>query len=499
MTATGRHPNNTVILQEDRWNDFGYQTLFQMYLFHDNEKIAVGDVKICEKNQGDRVPLGTFFDLTNFNELSDDFCSLGQSTEYYRILINLNHDIAIEILKRLRDCSIDKNIYDNFKELNVFRTSLLRLSSAAEALDKARSIIFGEQQEVVRHFTLDYRNSESQFDDYIVFDFEKTSLLPSQINLLVGENGVGKTRMMSDIAFLMTNYSGGQTSAQSDIPTEARLDQRPSFYRLIAISFNAFDHFAIPKGSDDRDFEYYYRGLRARPSDSNDTESEANAVQSRHTELKSLSKLLSEISDSMAAISKDSQRSEMYKDFCRRIFPKWLYADDEEFFDIAIYNELSAGQRICLNIVSGLVQLIDNESLILFDEPENHLHPMMMSTIMNIFFDLLNQYSACAIIASHSPIVAQQVPSRYVQVIHRDDYFSRFITPPNFETFGAGVDELTSQLFEAHEYERDYRHLFMKMLSDTGDNIAAVEEAFGGELTPNARMVLRQIYKSRGN
>lgn len=500
-TLIPNRPVGTLVLQEDAWDDFSYKTLFQAYLFTHVGRIDLGDVKICCENQSGRVPLGTFVGMTRVPHLEPQFCSLGQSLEYYDKINELDLSIADEYYEAMRDCAVNKEIYERFRNYDVFKLSLLRVSTASEVLDKMH-------RRSVLKFEMGFSSHGYTTSDPLVFDFEPYKDLPHRINVIVGENGVGKTKILSDLAMLMSKMGAWRSDDTTEsLVNDAWLSERPSFYRVIAVSFNAFDSFRIPQEKQARYFQYFYRGLRdisddktglRKSSERSSSTAKAGSATTRAQKdaplaLKSQQMIIAEIGDSIANIKEDEKRRDIFCQCCRRIFPSWLYEDDEDFFRPDLYENLSAGQRICLNIISGLVELVEDGSLILLDEPENHLHPMMMSTLVNILFELLhNHYNAYAIIATHSPIVVQQVPSRFVQVIHRE-VFERTVYPPKIETFGADLAELTSKIFEAFENERDYTHVLKRMLEDVG-SIEGVEDQFGGLLGTHAKIYLRGIF-----
>ncbi|USN56073.1 MAG: AAA family ATPase [Candidatus Peribacteria bacterium] len=60
-------------------------------------------------------------------------------------------------------------------------------------------------------------------------------------------------------------------------------------------------------------------------------------------------------------------------------------------------------------------------SLLLFDEPETHLHPNMIFRLMKVLNKILETYDSYAIIATHSAIVIQQIPSKHVMVLKNED------------------------------------------------------------------------------
>ncbi|MEK5757114.1 AAA family ATPase, partial [Acinetobacter variabilis] len=76
-----------------------------------------------------------------------------------------------------------------------------------------------------------------------------------------------------------------------------------------------------------------------------------------------------------------------------------------------LFGQLSSGHKIVLLILTRLVETVDEATLVLIDEPESHLHPPLLSAFMSALTELLEDRNGVAIIATHSPVVVQEVPS----------------------------------------------------------------------------------------
>ena len=69
--------------------------------------------------------------------------------------------------------------------------------------------------------------------------------------------------------------------------------------------------------------------------------------------------------------------------------------------------------------MTELVCNIEKESLILFDEPEIHLHPNAIANVMRMFSKLLEEYDSYAIFATHSPIILQNCHRRIFKYLKK--------------------------------------------------------------------------------
>ena len=143
-----------------------------------------------------------------------------------------------------------------------------------------------------------------------------------------------------------------------------------------------------------------------------------------------------------------------------------------------------------LNILTHLIANLRDQTLVLIDEPETHLHPSLMTTLITEVLRLLKVFNSFAIVATHSPLIAQQVSSQSVRVVARIEGDFAEVTTPEFECFGESLSMLSNRLFESREYDRDYTHLLDKLLKRRNYDPERVEKEFSGRLGSNARTYL---------
>ncbi len=96
--------------------------------------------------------------------------------------------------------------------------------------------------------------------------------------------------------------------------------------------------------------------------------------------------------------------------------------------------------------MTRLVELVSERTLVLIDEPEAHLHPPLAASFVRALSGLLAQRNGVAILATHSPVIAQEVPSNCVSLFFRDGA-SIGIERPEVETFAENVGLLTREIF----------------------------------------------------
>lgn len=96
-------------------------------------------------------------------------------------------------------------------------------------------------------------------------------------------------------------------------------------------------------------------------------------------------------------------------------------------------------------------------SLVLIDEPETHLHPPLVAALLRAVQVLLTASSSFAVIATHSPVVVQEVPSQFVHILERDVEGPATLREPEIETFAENIGAITRHVFSLDSSATDYQ------------------------------------------
>jgi len=455
-----------VFLLDDNWDDYGYKTLFRVSIVLEQgvKEIELGETKILEIADNERILIPRIDDT--FTSLGTNFCSLGQSVRYYRHLRDdLPTKVLREYLKSLRDIVSRPKQRARFEKAPGFDISLLRNGSARDALRRGGFYIgYPTDEAPPPKFTFTMTLPDAVAPHELEVDFRPYGALPHRMNLLIGRNGTGKTQLLAHLA--QTLYGPGEIE-DKDAPqlggTSEVIGDQPDFSKVIAISYSAFDQFPIPKKLARQTrkslFDYKYCGLR-------------NA-----TGAIDVNELKTMLDNAMEAVGREDRT-----DILRKLVIRLLGEDTAGDFvthanyRAELFQRLSAGQRFIVAVTADVVGFIEERSIILFDEPETHLHPGLLSTLIAILHEILQEFQSFAIVATHSPILLQQVPRRFVRLLRRRGAKTTIRLPP-LETFGEDLGELTRRVLDLAEPEIDF-HALIERLVQEGKTASEIREMF---------------------
>ena len=154
--------------------------------------------------------------------------------------------------------------------------------------------------------------------------------------------------------------------------------------------------------------------------------------------------------------------------------------------------KLSSGHGIILLTIVRLVEMLEEKTLVLLDEPESHLHPPLLSSYIYCLSELLKSRNAVAIIATHSPVILQEVPRKCVWKLNRSGYVSR-ITRPQLETFGESYSGLVEDVFGLEIQESGYHKLIAKEVGKLESYDEFVKK-FKNQLGTDADVIARTLF-----
>ncbi|WP_027834870.1 AAA family ATPase [Maritalea myrionectae] len=491
----------------DSWDDwFSFQTMFTLWVFDEESKRhRVGSVKIGQiglRASGRSVepaPDVRTPDLEQtFDGLDDRFFSLGQEEDYYETLNSLSRSQRQRVLIGLRDCAYDLEIFAAVRSEEVMEMSLLRGVNPTSVKGRLHRLSHGDA--TLTEYKFNYMfpvQNEGIEPPSIRFEVFPESRPPTNVHVLIGRNGVGKTRCMRGIALaLLGREHEADDDAVGEIIEDAAEDEW-SFAGLVVTSFSAFDDAPILPSPDDA-IRCEQVGLLEWRTDEYNKD-----FVSRKTPLD----LAQDFTESFA-LCRQGLRSERWLSavktleaddlFAEANVPALLEMDDDGWSEAAfsLYRRLSSGHAIVLLTITKLVELVDERTLVLLDEPEGHLHPPLLSAFIRALSDLLVKRNGVAIVATHSPVVLQEVPKSCAWKLRRSGAVS-VVERPVIETFGENVGVLTREVFGFEITKSGFHRMLDDAIRGGGLNYEQTVDYFGGQLGAEARAVVRALASER--
>lgn len=447
-----------VTLRKDSWDDYGHKTSYDLtYHIDHNQSIDLGRLRILHRSSDTTVTPNSFMKLT------ENYCSFASNLRYYNRLFDLGKTHYTKILTSLRDVAYDHDIYEEFKEVNGFKTSLFRGSESEKTLAEARNY-FNETPNIKTEsftFTFSTKLDEAASPHNITFDFSVHDYKPFRLMALIGENGTGKTKYLSRLA---QSLSGLNPRGSFD-------PERPLFSKIILISFSPFDSF-IP--SDNLRVSYSYFGLL-------NEKNEIDFEKAINTFNQSLNRI---IEDDRLETWKDTLSIIIKEENLLKLLPAIKNVNNININDFGF----SSGQKLLIVILTNIIATISRDSLILFDEPETFLHPSLVSKLMSALYTLTDRFSSFSIISTHSPIVLQEIPSSSVRILERqgDIPSTRML---EIECFGENLSAITNEVFRIDSTNVNYQKHLDKMMKTL--NYRQIMREFDNNLSFNARMYIK--------
>lgn len=483
------------LLENDNWNDFSYCTTYHLHTTKKTDPNAgaryLGVVHIMHKGQ---EIYKNGLKISEFNKLDEEYCSICWELDLYSAINRLlNADQRKEFAAALRLVTgIDTPWYDEFSQEECFQKSFLRYADIDSfVLQKGRQLLFNE----ARLYNLrkkSFKVSVSNCTQPIELRFPalnndvQIDKAPDGMIAFIGHNGSGKSTLLYTIAKVLYASPTTRKLLESQI-TIAPKDL--GVMQLMMFSYSAFDNFVLPWLSieeykihaQERNLEeerFIFCGLR-------DTRKEAkiaierinewhkeNPEKNANKEFRSyLSKrtnnivlkhpelLGREVADAFKGIISDGTKNDLLKQIiegCRKhnvalyselafLTDVWVAVENDEIMKSFI--KMSTGHKFFTHAMTHLIAYLQDDSIVLFDEPENHLQPCLLSYMMQCIRQVAALRNSVVLVATHSPVVLQEMMSDNIFVIRRDGDTIN-VSHPEIQTFGANFGMINSHVFD---------------------------------------------------
>ena len=494
-------PKRLAILRMDNWDDFSFKTMFSLSVYDENGKhVTCGSVKIGFIGQTE----GRTFEalLLPLEQLPENFFSLGQDVEYYKNIRNeLSEEFAANLLGALRDVVFDRTLLRRVASEESFMTSLTRGLRLSVIEGQFRRVLDGGAP--LTDFKFSYRQPGSEKTAAIDLSFtvKHDSKPPTNVHVLIGRNGVGKTTLLNNMTRAIVRRDGnleGPGSFYSESDFSESLMPDDFFTAVVSVSFSAFDPFRPLRDRPNRNdgIAYFYVGMKRVPDGPDEPVSLKSHADLCGNFLASLTSCFS-VGAKKARWVAAIKRLESDDNFAEMGLTQLAELDEDSAVQRRarnLFERMSSGHAIVLLTMTRLVDTVDEKTLVLMDEPESHLHPPLLSAFTRALSELLNNRNGVAIIATHSPVVVQEVPRSCVWTMERSRAEGT-TERPELETFGENVGVLTREIFGL-EVTRSGFHDLLRQAVEQGKTFDEIVQEYKGRLGFEAQALLRAMVVS---
>lgn len=485
-----------IFLIHDDWNDWWeYETLYSMYISYAGKTEWIGSTKIAnifnvykDSTISDEVP-------EQFEKLDESYVSLGQDSSYYKNLNAFGDDIREKILDSLNDLALKQDTFDNVRWLHVITRSLLRSVSSTSVRGHYKRLAEGSS--TLTSYAFKYKLArpklneveEELFEDaYLNVEVQPNSAPPTNLHIIIGRNGVGKTNLLKSFVTCLLNNDYGEI--EYDVDFNEKL-----FANVITLSFSSFDNngFNFVKESPMDLIPYYEIGLMKF-----EKVREKEVIVEKRVP-KTVDDLCDEFMESLKILTKNGKVS-LWKKAIRTLNSDLIFSSigiealiNPSYYDKIppLFKNLSSGHMNVLLTITKLVEVVEERSILIMDEPETHLHPPLIAGLIRVITDLLIYRNAVGLIATHSPVIVQEVPKKCVTIMNRSNKFTN-LSRPKVETFGENVGTLTREIFGLEINNSGY-HLRLKEAVNEFKDYKDILEHFNGQLGAEAKTVVRSL------
>ncbi|KIP51697.1 hypothetical protein SD72_13880 [Leucobacter komagatae] len=496
------------------WNDWwDFKNLYiAQYFALDGREVKLGHVKIQDptgKPQTDLThPLKGDYSA---KALPSALVSLGQTDNYYEALAGLPEHERTEFCQALRDAVFDPSRLVANRTKSAVRRSLLRAVSLSSVQGEYRRILHNEGG--ASFYRIKYNQNEFATEFLVDPDLKPRT----NLHTVIGRNGVGKTTLLRNITRLLA--TGDKSDPQQSLQVfDGDGKSEDVLAGVLYVSWSAFDHFDADK---DWKFEsgisYSKVGLSGikqstpdgqliRPPVIGMGQSKSQLVENSEHEAPVDSFIRSFLlvierqrvqlwKEALAALESDPvfRRLRILREL-DAILDDVSESEENQIPREALstaFHRLSDGHKVVLLTITYIAATLAERSLVVLDEPEAHLHPPLLGSLMRSLNELLIKKNAVAIVATHSPVVLQEVPRTNVKKLLRGRKGLQ-ASAPSIETFGEDTGALTYDVFGLEVSESG----FYKTLNELASRFESFDEALeelGGHLGVMGRSVLRSL------
>ncbi|MBP3238948.1 MAG: hypothetical protein J6M92_00030 [Oribacterium sp.] len=247
---------NCIVLRIDNWDDYGFKTsFFASYFDVTGKRQELGSVKIaivgeeCYKT-ADELP-------EKFTGLPDNAISLWQSAESYQMVKVLCDSIKMDIFSDLNDIAYNLELLKKYMNESVLKDSLMRAVTRYTIENQFHRITLGRAK--LTEYSFRYQIKEGAL---LQFDVRPNSCPPSNIHVLIGGNGVGKTTLIRNMITSICDIDNRELRGSFVYKETDTFRDSEQFANVIGVSFSPFDDFSCIQRYENNRCLFTYIGTR---------------------------------------------------------------------------------------------------------------------------------------------------------------------------------------------------------------------------------------------
>lgn len=494
------YEKDTLYLHYDNWDDYSYKTSFNArYVDKNGNEYSLGSVKIGIVNMG----RGKTFDHIpkRFISLPEQYISLGQEDRYYENIAQLGEEKRKQILVALRDVAYDLELFKKYEKEMVMLTSLMRSITPFTVKLQFNRMAHGGARLTSYNFNYSLRSNEAECateGNEITFSVTPDSNPPTNVHVLIGRNGTGKTSLIKN----MIHSIRGSDTSHGTFHYEGRIRSRAEFANVLCVAFSPFDDFSELETIESA-IPYSYIGLNKTSTD---------LLQMIETQfLESFTGCMVNARkrklwlNAIDVLKSDPTFDEVHIESLVENMPIFVsggsFTNGQEEIK-RTFSKLSSGHKVVLLIVTCCVDKIEEKSIVFLDEPENHLHPPLLSALIRALSELLIDRNGVAIVSTHSPVVLQEVPSSCVWTLRR---CGGQMIPERLavQTFGSSISQLTNEVFGLEVTDSGFHKMLAEAVREKSGSVFPASDydrivsEFDGQLGDEAKLHLRTLLAVR--
>ncbi len=456
----------------------------------------------------DHRPFFTFDELSAEVDLAALF--IGNRRDYRQLIDAAGGDrqLVKRILSRCNELATLQAFESSSTLLRTIRTdphysAIVSTDEEQFALFALDSLLYEEQ----RNFPPDIEGIDATFEIapkkllQVRLTYGAVLDSPQPMTVVIGPNGVGKTRLLLGLGKAalgrqgtkLSAHRGGEVAPMSWLPLVSFTYERPLWAglartgaRIVSLGVSAqnwrgFTNVLRALALDQRRLNFNLSALN---------EVMVDVVNLDHLYLPTLVKTSQDAGHPHPSIPLSSLRN-----FSELSVVSALDLTKEAYFwstDIGFYR-VSSGQKSVLLFGAHLFKEAALGAFVLIDEPENHLHPRFVSILMQMLHKVLIATESRAVVVTHSPFVVREVDKTAVLIMQADKKGDPALYRTSMQTLGADVSSVSDHVFLDTDTRKNYERRIDAMLAQAQDEqeLQRVVETIEASVGRDAELYIR--------